>query len=259
MSVRIVNEGILTDIYDLVTTPAQDNSSRGNPVVDNALGPMDSEDLFYAIIDQLKDQQTRRSSPKLNKAGDAYNKGNLKPSTITKKSTEFFFPKNDKVPKDTHPKLFNEYRYKFENIIIDFITKGAVDIIKKVQDSYKKKLGKEYSPKAIEWEVYFGTILTYMWQPKYKLVDQIAALWSEFNKVKKQDPWKDYKGDSEEIKTNSKNNKLYKDALELAKEYRPSNPEDAREFDEFIRNAEGKTASEIATRGAADYFNSKKN
>lgn len=260
MSVRIIKEGFLTDLYDLATTPAQDNSnSRGNAVVDNALSPLDSEDLFDAIVDQLKGQQTRRSSPKLNKAGDAYNKGNLKPSTITKKAAEFFFPKNNKIPKDIHPKLFNEYRYKFENIIIDFITKGAVDIIKKVQDAYREKLGKKYSPKAIEWEVYFGTILTYMWQPKYKLVDQIAALWSEFNKAKNSKEWKDYESDSErDIKTNKKNSQLYKDALDIAKEYRPSNPADAREFDEFIRNAGGKTAEEIATRGVANYFNSKK-
>ena len=253
---RIINEGILTDIYDMATTAPESHGDYGNTVVDTALKPLKSEDLFDAIVDQLKGQQTYRTDFKMGKTKML--KGTQHTSNATKQAAEEFFPEDGKIPMNTHPDLYKAYKYEFENIIINFITKGAVDIITKVQNAYREKQGKAYDPKSISWQTYLGTILTYMWQPKYNLIKDIGELWKKYKEDKKSKKW-NYKGDPN--KNASKNStKLYKDAIQLAKDSKmiPSDPKEAEVFQSYIRNASGKTAEEIFTNGLSAYANRNK-
>lgn len=172
---KIKVEGFLQDLFGVLSEDPQIPSGVGVKAMNNTLKPHTVEDLYEAVIIRLRT------------AG--------RNATVRQKVMPAFFPENAKdctLPDTISVKLIDMYRDKMEDVIVEFCTTDANDIIVRTQEAYAKQ-GKNTD--EITGDQYFGTILQQIHSGEYDILDKLAALYREFEKESKKKEWQVAPGD----------------------------------------------------------------
>ena len=167
-------EGVLTDLFDLFTQVPEFPKNSATQVLENYLAPYSVDDLWNGVIYKLR---------QIN-------------NDIIKNVMTVFFPQNGKpdlnsvegIPNNVDPQLIKLFRYQFENIIIEFITKDAMDIIDQVQKFLKSK-DSNYDVSQITGQQYLGSIMKQVTSNKYDIINKLKSTWTKFKNEANKEKW----------------------------------------------------------------------
>lgn len=163
-------EGILSDIFDLFTQQPDLPSNRSTQLIEDYIDPYTMDDLFDGVVYKLRTGNTGKT---------------------TKEAISLFFPDKGESPEfpDTlDPQLIKIYKHKFEDVIINYVTVDALDIINQVQ-KYLTNQDPNYDISQITGEQYIGSILKQVDSKKYDIIDKINAVYREFKKESQKKTW----------------------------------------------------------------------
>lgn len=163
---------------------------KATTVLDELLHPHTTQDLYDGVVYTLRK-----------------NKGNDRSGIVQERVMPLFFPENQyskdagngkiKVS-EVHPKLYAMYKNKLEDCIIEYITTDAMDIIKRVQQSYLQD-DPNYDTSQISGDIYFGSIANDKQINQYTLRSDMKKLYQEFLVKKDQTQWY-YEGSYDEVR-----------------------------------------------------------
>lgn len=196
---RIKTEGFLDTLASLFDAPNMPAGGEAN-WMNNHLDPHDMEDLYEGVLTRLRTVKTAKEVAE-----------NLMPA---------FFPadvKKTTLPKTINPKLIGKYRDKMEDAIVEFCTKDAIDIIKRLQKQYVNQ-GK--TTEDLDGDIYLGTILQQVHSKDYDLIDKLTNLWKEFDKESQKEEWQISEDDADNYKSKSssvKHDDIIKNIVSAAK------------------------------------------
>lgn len=237
---RILAEGILSDIFNLLTDTPEIPANQSH-ILDDLLDPYTAEDLYEAVLERIRQRPDRAD---------------------VRAAMELFFPRNSKdIPKDVDTELWKKYRDKMENVIVDFVVRGGKDITSRVQDVYRARMGRKFNPYNIPGKVYFGSVLKYMYNKEYSFwKDGIQKLYKQYRKDADKKARETGKGlntpNNKVNKTQASRNKssskltqaqkarIEKDAIQILKDQFGINVSPADK--QSIRNSPYTTAEDIA-------------
>lgn len=174
-------EGILTDLFDLLTQVPEFPKNSATQVLENYLDPYSVDDLWNGVIYKLR--QINNNS--------------------VKKVMTVFFPENGKpdlnsieeIPNNVDPQLIKLFRYQFENVIIEFITKDAMDIIDQVQ-KFLKNNDPNYDVSQITGQQYLGSIMKQVTSNKYDIINKLKSTWTKFKNEANKEKWQNSSEDA---------------------------------------------------------------
>ena len=92
------------------------------------------------------------------------------------KAAKLFLPVKSSyvhAPKDVDSEIFEDYKDKIEDAVIEYCTTDALDILNRIRRQYGNS-------KQITGEVNYGTILSKVDTDEYDLVSKIEKLYDEF-------------------------------------------------------------------------------
>lgn len=167
---RNYTEGILSDLFDMFAQKPNIKTTPTTNDIENFIDPYTMDDLFDGVVYRLKKQSRNK---------------------LTREAVNLFFPQNASKSgfEDTiDPQLIKLYKHKIEDVIIEFVTTDALDIIQQVQEFLKKK-DPNYDTTTITGEQYLGSILKQVDSQKYDIIDKISKLYQEFKKEKQKKTW----------------------------------------------------------------------
>ena len=184
----IKKEGIFDDIISAATSDVQ--PQRGNSSLEAYLNPHTLDDLYEAILYRLRSFKGKGSKK------DVYEY--IMPiffPTKGKKADLSKIPKieikgdnGESTTVSVKIQLIEQYRQKFEDIIIDYIASDGMDIVNRVQKSYKAAKGK-VNNNDITADQYFGTIIAQLHSGQYDIQDKLVAMYQQFKKDAKKKQW----------------------------------------------------------------------
>lgn len=166
---KIKVEGFFDDLFKVLNDKPNVSSGSGSTWMNNHLKPHTVQDLYDGVILRLRKIKSDKK--------------------IHDEVMPAFFPESaskSTLPDTIDTKLIDMYLDKMEDAIVEFCTKDAIDIIKRVQDEYKKA---DKDIEKISGDQYFGTILQQIHTNNYDLRDKLKALYSEFNRESKKKSW----------------------------------------------------------------------
>lgn len=174
-------EGILSDIFDLFTQTPEFPAKTGTQQLEKYLDPYDMDDLWEGVLYKLRQVNDER----------------------IKNVMKVFFPENGRpdlsniqdIPENLDPQLLKLFRYQFENVVIEFVTTDALDIINEVQRFVKNK-DSNYDISQITGKQYFGSILKQVTSNKYDIINKLKTTWTKFKNEAKKDKWQNKDGKS---------------------------------------------------------------
>ena len=238
-------EGFLSDWFDLATKPAEIPADTNKGLIDKLLDPMDAEDLYDMVVKRL--QMVKGNS----KFVQPYIMPLFFPET-KKEMNEAYKALRDKYPKmseDMNPDLYEEYKYKLENAIIEFCTVDALDIIKRVQYVYKQK-DKNVNVYNIPVKVYVGTIIKEIYSGNYDMTTKMTSIYKEYVKEAQKSEWQYKKpedSDEERLSNDRKKRSRIEDrAFKIVSQFKTIKPEEEAGIKRLISTARGDTAEDIA-------------
>lgn len=242
---QILREGILSDLFDAATKPAEIPMDANRGIIDKLLDPLDANDLYDMVVERL------RSIKGNSKVVQPYVMPLFFPKT-NKEMEDAYKKLRDKHPKmseDINPNLYDDYEYKLQNAIIEFCTVDAFDIIKRVQYVYKQK-DKNINVYDIPSKVYVGTIIKEIYSGNYDLINKMTSIYREYVKMAQKSEWQ-YKKPQDSAEDNlrkdrKKRSRIEDKAFQLVSDFKTIKPEEEAGIRRLISTTSGNTAQEIA-------------
>lgn len=153
-----VREGFLSDLVDLATTnDSSEDSDRqiAQSTFNDAIKPHTADDLYKAVCFMLSDRVSNE--------------------TVRKAASLFLPTKKGWVtaPSGIDKEVFDKYKSKVEDAVIEYCTTDALDILQRIRNQYGNK-------KEITGDMNYGTILSKVDSDDYDLMSKIEQIYKEF-------------------------------------------------------------------------------
>lgn len=181
---QIKIEGFIDDLFSLMEPPKV-SSNGGATWMKNYIAPHTVEDLYEAVLVTLRTKSTAADMKEFilpiffpAKEDSKTGEGIVALVNSAVESTD---------GKIVSAKLIDKYADQMENVVVEFCTKDAIDIIKRTEQAY---VDGGQNKEEISGDVYFGTILQQVISGDYDIEDEMVRLFQQFKNEAKKDEWR---------------------------------------------------------------------